>query len=187
MKINVICTVHVNKNKYIKKHLPSADWDQLLVVAHRDLHVARQNVRDITRYLDIYSAHLAAYAGAEDDSIPLMTVETYPRLPGGVRAALDSIQRRHPGVLYRSRFPSVSVGFRQVPACTHGWSAQNVFEKEIRRRRRLFSTKFTFQRSSGPPPVCRSYLLQSRRFGCCVSGRSHLYNHGVLRALRCNR
>ena len=47
---------------------------------------------NITRYLDIHYAHLAAYAGAGDDSIPLMTVETFPRLPGGVRAALDSLQ-----------------------------------------------------------------------------------------------
>ena len=29
---------------------------------------------------------------ADDDFIPLMTVETFPRLPGGVRAALDSLQ-----------------------------------------------------------------------------------------------
>ena len=81
----------------------------------------------------------------------------------------------------------VSVGFRQFPGSTHGWSAQNVFEEEICRRRRLFSLKLTFQGSSGLPPVRRSYLIQSRRFGCCISGRSHLYHHGVLRALRCNR
>ena len=71
---------------------PSTDRDQLLAVAHRDLHVARQNVADLTRYLDVQSAHLAACGGVGDDSIPLMTVETFPRLPGGVRAELDSLQ-----------------------------------------------------------------------------------------------
>ena len=30
---------------------PSTDWDQLLAVAHRDIHVARQNVADLTGYL----------------------------------------------------------------------------------------------------------------------------------------
>ena len=69
----------------------STDRDQLLAVAHQDIHVARQNVADLTRYLDVQSAHLAACAGAGDDSLPLMTVETFPRLPGGVRAALDSL------------------------------------------------------------------------------------------------
>ena len=63
----------------------STERDQLLAVAHLDVHVARRNVADITRYLDIHYAHLAAYAGAGDDSIPLITVETFPRL-------LDSLQ-----------------------------------------------------------------------------------------------
>ena len=49
----------------------STDRDQLLAVAHRDLHVERQNVAD----LDVQSAHLAACAGADDDFIPLMTVK----------------------------------------------------------------------------------------------------------------
>ena len=31
---------------------PSTDRDQLLAVAHRDIHVARQNVADLTRNLD---------------------------------------------------------------------------------------------------------------------------------------
>ena len=70
----------------------STERNQLLTVAHRNLHVAHRNVADITRYLDIHYAHLAAYAGAGDDSIPLMTVETFPRLPGGVCTALDSLQ-----------------------------------------------------------------------------------------------
>ena len=40
-------------------------------------------------HLDLQSA---ACAGAGDDSLPLMTVETFPRLPGDVRAARDSLQ-----------------------------------------------------------------------------------------------
>ena len=65
--------------------------DQLLAVAHRDIHVACQTVADLTRYLDLQSAHLAACAGAGNDSPPLITVETFPRLPGGVCAVLDSL------------------------------------------------------------------------------------------------
>ena len=71
---------------------PSADRDQLLAVAHRDLHVTRRNVADLTRYLDDQSAHLAVCAGADDDHIPLMTVKTFPRLPGGVRATINNLQ-----------------------------------------------------------------------------------------------
>ena len=70
-------------------HWPSADRDQLLAVAHRDLHVARRNVAELTRYLDNQAAHLAAYAGSEEDLLPLMTVETFPRLTGSVRAILE--------------------------------------------------------------------------------------------------
>ena len=70
----------------------STDRDQLLAVAHRDIHVVHQKLADLTRYLDLQSAHLATSAGAGDDSLPLMTVETFPRLPGGVRATLDSLQ-----------------------------------------------------------------------------------------------
>ena len=39
------------------------------------------------------AAHLAMCAGAGDDSVPLMTVDTFQRLTGGVRAILDSTQR----------------------------------------------------------------------------------------------
>ena len=70
---------------------PSTERDQLLAVAHRDIHVARQNVADLTRYLNIQSAHLAACAGAGDDSLPLVTVEIFPRLPGGVRVPLWTV------------------------------------------------------------------------------------------------
>ena len=70
--------------------LPSADRDQLLAVAHRDLHVARQNVAELTRYMYDQAAPLAACAGAEGDLLPLKTVKTFMRLTGGVRAVLDS-------------------------------------------------------------------------------------------------
>ena len=57
------------------------------------LMIARRNVADISRYLDAHAAHLAACTGALDDSIPLMAAETYPRLPGGIRSALQDMQR----------------------------------------------------------------------------------------------
>ena len=63
---------------------PAEDRDQILAVANRDLTVARRNLAELTRYLDIHAAHLASCAGASDDSIPLMAAETYPRLPGGI-------------------------------------------------------------------------------------------------------
>ena len=49
---------------------PSADRDQLLAVAHRDLHMARRNVAELTSYLDDQAAHLAVCAGAEEDMHP---------------------------------------------------------------------------------------------------------------------
>ena len=74
---------------------PSTDQEQLLAVAHRDIHVARHNVAEITHYLDLHSAQLsacrAACTGAMNESLPLMTVVTFPCLPGGVRATLDSL------------------------------------------------------------------------------------------------
>ena len=69
---------------------PAEDRTQLLAVAHRDLHVARRNVAELTRYLDDQAAHLSICAGAAEDIIPLMTVETFPWLAGGVRAILDN-------------------------------------------------------------------------------------------------
>ena len=68
----------------------STERDQLLAVTHRDLHVARRDVTELTRYLDAQSAHLAACVGAEDVHIPLMTVETFPVMTSSVRAILDS-------------------------------------------------------------------------------------------------
>ena len=70
---------------------PSTDRKQLLAVAHRDIHVAHHNVAEMTRYLDLHSAQLSACAGAMNDNLPLMTVETFPSLPGGVRAVLYSL------------------------------------------------------------------------------------------------
>ena len=72
---------------------PAEDRDQILAVANRDLTVARRNLAELTRYVDTHAAHLAACAGASDDSIPLMAAETYPRLPGGIGAALQDMQR----------------------------------------------------------------------------------------------
>ena len=72
---------------------PAEDRHQLLAVAHRDLHITHRNIADLTQYLDEQAAQLAMCAGAGDDSIPLMTVESFPRLTGGVRAILDNIQR----------------------------------------------------------------------------------------------
>ena len=72
---------------------PAAHREEILAVANRDMVIAKRNVADITRYLDAHAAHLAACSGAMDDSIPLMAVETFPRLPGGIRSALQDMQR----------------------------------------------------------------------------------------------
>ena len=72
---------------------PAADREEILAVANRDMVIVRRNVADISRYLDTHAAHLAACAGALDDSIPLMAAETFPRLPGGIRSALQDLQR----------------------------------------------------------------------------------------------
>ena len=74
---------------------PTAAREEVLAVAHRhrDLAVARRNVADFTHYLDLHAAHLAACVGALDDSAPLMSAETFPRLPGGIRSALRDMQR----------------------------------------------------------------------------------------------
>ena len=43
---------------------PDSARDELLAVAQRDVAVARQNLADMTRYVDIHAAHLAACSGA---------------------------------------------------------------------------------------------------------------------------
>ena len=63
-----------------------------MYIASTDLDVARRNVADLTRYLDDQAAQLAMYADAGEDTIPLMTVETFPRLTGGVWAVLEYTQ-----------------------------------------------------------------------------------------------
>ena len=68
---------------------PESARDEPLAVAQRDVAVARQNLAELTRYVDIHAAHLAAYSGALDDAIPLMSVKTFPRTMGGIRSALD--------------------------------------------------------------------------------------------------
>ena len=70
----------------------SADRSQILAVAHRDLRVARQNIAELQLYMD-YTAHLSNCASAEDAGIPLMMAETFPRLEGGVWAALDEVDQ----------------------------------------------------------------------------------------------
>ena len=72
---------------------PAAPRDKLSAVAHRDMAVARRNMADLTLYLDMQSAHLAACSGAMDNSIPLMFAETFPRATGGIRSALDEAQQ----------------------------------------------------------------------------------------------
>ena len=72
---------------------PAAARDKLLAVAHRDMAVARRNLADLTLFLDNQSTHLAACTGAMDDSIPLMSAETFPRVPGGIRSALAESQQ----------------------------------------------------------------------------------------------
>ena len=65
----------------------AATRDELLAVAYRDMAVARRNMADLTRYLDMQWTHLAACSGALDNTIPLMSVDTFPRLTGGIRSA----------------------------------------------------------------------------------------------------
>ena len=73
---------------------PREDREQILAVAGRDLSVARRNLAELTRYVDMHAAHLATCTGSSDDSIPLMAAETYPRLPGGIGAALQEVQKK---------------------------------------------------------------------------------------------
>ena len=72
---------------------PAAARDELLTVAHWDIAVARRNLADLTLYLDNQSVHLVACAGAMDNTIPLMSAETFPRVSGGIRSALAESQQ----------------------------------------------------------------------------------------------
>ena len=42
-----------------------------LLAAYRDMAVARRNMAELTRYLDIQSTHIAACSGALDDNLPM--------------------------------------------------------------------------------------------------------------------
>ena len=68
---------------------PAARREELLAVAYRDMAVARMNMADLTRYLDIQSSHIAACYGALDDNLPMMSIDAFPRLTGGIRSTLD--------------------------------------------------------------------------------------------------
>ena len=72
---------------------PESARSELLAVAQRDVAVARQNLAELTHYVDIHAAHLAACSGALDDSIPLMSIKTFPRTIGGIRSTLDTATR----------------------------------------------------------------------------------------------
>ena len=73
---------------------PSTDHRHLLAVANRDIRVARQNLAELQLYIEDHTVHVANCAGADDDEVPLMSAETFPRLEGGIRAALEEVDRR---------------------------------------------------------------------------------------------
>ena len=72
---------------------PSTDRRHILAVASRDIRVAHQNLAELQLYVDNPVAHIANCAAADDDDIPMMSSETFPRLEGGVRAALEEVDR----------------------------------------------------------------------------------------------
>ena len=72
---------------------PESARDELLAVAQRDVAIAQQNLAEMTRYIDIHAAHLVACSGALDDTLPLMSVKTFPCATGGIRSALDDTTR----------------------------------------------------------------------------------------------
>ena len=69
---------------------PESARNELIAVGQRDVAVTRRNLADLTRYVDMHVAHLAACSGALDDTIPLMSVKTFPRTTGGIRSTLDN-------------------------------------------------------------------------------------------------
>ena len=72
---------------------PARDRDQILAVAGRDITVARHNLAELTRYIDVHAAHLATCTRSDDDSIPLMAAETFPRLQGGIGSSLQELRK----------------------------------------------------------------------------------------------
>ena len=75
------------------RSIQTAARDEILAVAHRYLTVARRNVAEFTKYLNMHSAHLAACAGAINDTVPLMSAETFPHTSGGIRSALQELRQ----------------------------------------------------------------------------------------------
>ena len=72
---------------------PARDRDQILAVAGRDITVARHNLAELTRYVDLHAAHLATCTRSNDDDIPLMAAETFPRLQGGIGSSLQELRK----------------------------------------------------------------------------------------------
>ena len=68
---------------------PAVDCHHILVVANRDVRVARQNLAELQLYVDDHAALIANCASADDNDISLMSAEIFPRLEGGIRVALD--------------------------------------------------------------------------------------------------
>ena len=62
---------------------PTTDHHHILAVANRDICVARQNLAKLQLYVDDHAAHIANCASADNDKIPFMSAETFPRLEGG--------------------------------------------------------------------------------------------------------
>ena len=62
---------------------PSTDRHHILAVANRDIRVARQNLAELQLYVDDHAAHVANCALADNDDIPFISAETFPRLEGG--------------------------------------------------------------------------------------------------------
>ena len=73
---------------------PSSARSELFVVARRDIAVAGRYLASMTQYVELHDDHLAACDGGLDDSIPLMTVEMFPRPTGGIQSVLDVVNRR---------------------------------------------------------------------------------------------
>ena len=66
----------------------------LLADVNRDICIARQNLAELQLYIDDHAAHVANCAGADDDEVPLMSAEIFPRLEGSIRVALEEVDRR---------------------------------------------------------------------------------------------
>ena len=79
-------------NAHTVRSWPTVAREQHLAIAHRDIAVARRNLVVLTRCLDMHSAHLAACSGSMEDTLPLMSADTFPRVSDGVQSTLDDVQ-----------------------------------------------------------------------------------------------